>query len=59
MYDLVSYKDQKIAELTEQIKKLTIQNEKYATFIFELLMDDCPKEYKNIVKSEILKENKI
>lgn len=59
MYDLVSYKDNKIIQLTEHIKALTIQNEKYATYLFELLMDDCPNEYKKVIKTEILKENQL
>ena len=59
MYDLISYKDRKIVHLSDQIKKLTIQNEMYATYIFELLMDDCPQEYKKIIKTEMLKENEL
>lgn len=59
MYDLISYKDNKIVELSERIKALTIQNEKYATYLFELLMEDCPKEYKRVVRTEILKENQL
>ena len=59
MYDLVSYKDKKIIQLSEQVKALTVQNEKYATYIFELIMDDCPKEYRKVVKLEMLKENQL
>lgn len=56
MYDLISYKDQKIQRLADQIHKLTLQNEKYATWLFELLMNDCPDEYKTVIKKELIKE---
>ena len=58
MYDLVSYKEAKIESLAEQIKQLTLQNERYATYIFELISRDCPEEYKQIIKTELLKENR-
>lgn len=58
MYDLVSYKEAKIESLAEQIKQLTLQNEMYATYIFELISKECPEEYKQVIKSELLKLNR-
>lgn len=58
MYDLLSYKEAKIERLSEQIKELTLQNERYATYIFELISKDCPEEYKQVIKAELLKENR-
>lgn len=56
MYDLLSYKERRIEQQAETIKKLTLLNEKYMTFLFELLIQDCPEDYKRVIKSELLKE---
>jgi hypothetical protein len=52
-HDLLSYKEARIEALLQKIKELELENEKLATYIYELCDKDCPKEYKTIVKSDV------
>lgn len=53
MYDLLAYKEARIEALLAEIERLSINQEKLTTYIFELCDKDCPEEYRRIVKSEV------
>ena len=54
-HDLLSYKEARIEALLNEIQKLHLENERLATYIYELCDKTCPEEYKNIVKSDVFK----
>ena len=53
MHDLLSFKELRIEALQKEVSRLNAVNDKYETFIFELIDKDCPREYKDVVKSEL------
>ena len=53
MYDLLSYKEQRIEALQNEVAKLRINEERLTTYIFEMLDKDCPEDYKRIIKKEL------
>lgn len=55
MYDLLSYKEARIEALLAEINKLEAEKEKLTTYIFELIDKDCPKAYKDVIKSEVFR----
>jgi hypothetical protein len=54
-HDLLSYKEARIEALLQKIKDLELENEKLATYIYELCDKDCPNDYKKIVKQDVFK----
>jgi len=54
-HDLLSYKEARIEALLNEIQKLQLENERLATYIYELCDKTCPEEYKTIVKSDVFK----
>lgn len=54
-HDLLSYKEARIESLLQKIKDFELENEKLATYIYELCDKDCPNDYKKIVKQDVFK----
>lgn len=54
-HDLLSYKEARIESLLKELQKLQLENEKLATYVYELCDNDCPDEYKKIVKQDVFK----
>jgi len=55
MKDLVDFKNYQIEALQKKIFEQDRQISTLETYIFELVDNDCPEEYKGIVKTELLK----
>ena len=55
-YDLLNYKEARIEALLRRVNELELQNEKLTTYIFELCDKDCPKEYKQVVQSDVFQQ---
>ena len=55
MKDLVDFKNYQIIALQKKVFELEQKSSTLETYIFELTDKDCPEEYKNIVKNELLK----
>jgi len=55
MKDLLDFKNAKITALQKKVFELETKVCNYETYIFELTDKDCPTEYKQIVKNELLK----
>ena len=55
MKDLVDFKNYQIEALQSKVFEQERRISILETYIFELIDKDCPEEYKNIVKSELLK----
>ena len=54
-HDLLSYKEARIEALLKEINRLELENEKLTTYVFELCDNDCPDDYKKIVKVDVFK----
>tara|TARA_R110001592_G_scaffold204734_1_gene455000 strand:+ start:1187 stop:1360 length:174 start_codon:yes stop_codon:yes gene_type:complete len=55
MKDLIDFKNAQITALQKRLFELETKVGNYETYIFELTDKDCPQEYKQIVKNELLK----
>jgi len=55
---LNQYKDFRIEALESEVSELRKEKDRLTTFIYELLDDDCPKEYKNVVAGEVFSNNR-
>ena len=55
MKDLVDFKNAQITALQNKLFELDEKIKNYETYIFELTDKDCPEEYKQIIKNELLK----
>lgn len=55
-YDLSSYFTQRIAALEDKTRKQSEEIDRLRTFLFEICDPECPVEYKNVVRKEIVKE---
>ena len=55
MKDLVDFKNYQIEALQNKVFEQDRQISTLETYIFELVDNDCPEEYKGIVKNELLK----
>jgi hypothetical protein len=53
MKDLLDYNRFRLEAMQEQICKLESHIQTLETYIFELADENCPEEYKRIVKQEI------
>jgi len=52
-HNLLSYKEARIEALLKEINRLQLENEKLTTFIFELSEEECPEDYKRVVRSDV------
>lgn len=50
---LSEYKNNRIKALEAEVLRLNLETDRLSTFIYELLDDDCPKEYKDVVATEV------
>ena len=55
MKDLLDFKNAQITALQKKVFELENKVSTYETYIFELTDKDCPTQYKDIVKNELLK----
>lgn len=55
--NLLTYKEARIESLLNENKRLVLENEKLTTYIFELCDNDCPKEYKQVVQSDVFQQD--
>ena len=55
MKDLIDFKNAQITALQKKVFELETKVSTYETYIFELTDKDCPTQYKDIVKNELLK----
>mgnify|MGYP001092262473 FL=1 len=55
MKDLLDFKNAQITALQKKVFELETKVSTYETYIFELTDEDCPTQYKDIVKNELLK----
>ncbi len=55
MKDLIDFKNAQIEALQKKVFELETKVSTYETYIFELTDKDCPTQYKDIVKNELLK----
>tara|TARA_R110000772_G_scaffold204169_3_gene314337 strand:+ start:619 stop:801 length:183 start_codon:yes stop_codon:yes gene_type:complete len=56
-YDLLSYKQARIDALQEKVSQLETENDKLMTYIFELIDEDCPNDYKKDIKNDVFSRN--
>jgi len=53
MYNLVSFKEARIEALLNELNKKDVRIQQLETFIFELISDECPDWYKDVIKKEV------
>jgi hypothetical protein len=53
MYDLMSFKDARIEALLNELNKKSKRIQQLETFVFELISDECPEWYKEVIKKEV------
>ena len=56
-YDLSSYFTMRIAALESKNAEYKREIDRLTTFLYEVCDQDCPNEYKDIVRKEIVKED--
>jgi len=54
-HNLLSYKEARIEALLRRNTELELENERLATYIFELCHVNCPEDYKRVVQSDVFK----
>jgi len=57
MMDLVDFKNAQIKALQESNAKQEVKITTLETWIFELTDKKCPKDYKQVIRTELLKTN--
>lgn len=57
MKDLVDFKNQQIEALQESNAQKEARIAILETWIFELTDDKCPRDYKQVIRTELLKTN--
>ena len=57
MKDLVDFKNAQITALQESNAKQEARIAILETWIFELTDDKCPRDYKKVIRTELLKTN--
>jgi len=55
-YDLSSYFTMRISALEKKTREDAEEIDRLRTFLFEVCDPECPNEYKNVVRKEIVKE---
>ena len=53
MSEINNYYKARIEALENANKKLRDENTELTGFIFDLVSDDCPEDYKRVIKSEV------
>lgn len=53
MYNLLSFKEARIEALLNELNKRNKRIQQLETFVFELITDECPDWYKDVVKKEV------
>jgi hypothetical protein len=53
MYNLLSFKEARIEALLNELNKKNKRIQQLETFVFELITDECPDWYKDVVKKEV------
>lgn len=53
MYNLMSFKEARIEALLNEINRKDKRIQQLETFIFELISDECPDWYKDVIKKEV------
>jgi hypothetical protein len=53
MYNLMSFKEARIEALLNELNRKNVRIQQLETFIFELINDECPDWYKDVVKKEV------
>lgn len=53
MYNLMSFKEARIEALLNELNKKNKRIQQLETFVFELINDECPDWYKDVVKKEV------
>lgn len=53
MYNLLSFKEARIEALLNELNKKTKRIQQLETFVFELITDECPDWYKDVIKKEV------
>ena len=53
MYNLVSFKEARIEALLNELNKKDVRIQQLETFIFELISDECPDWYRDVIKKEV------
>lgn len=51
--DLNAFYQHRIASLTDEVSRLMEVEVELSTFIYELIQDDCPEDYKRIVRDAV------
>ena len=55
MNDLHSYKNAQIERLQARVLELEVDKTQLCTWLFEVCDEDCPKEYREVVREEMNK----
>ena len=53
MYNLMSFKEARIEALLNELNRKNVRIQQLETFIFELINDECPNWYKDVIKKEV------
>jgi len=53
MSEITNYYKARIEALENANKELRDENTELTGFIFDLVSDDCPEDYKRVIKSEV------
>lgn len=53
MYSLLSFKEARIEALLNELNKKNKRIQQLETFVFELITDECPDWYKDVIKKEV------
>ena len=56
MKDLLTFKNHQIKALQDEVTRLKEHNIQLSTWVFEVCDEDCPKEYRELVRTEVTKE---
>jgi len=56
-YDLSSYFTMRITALENKNREQTEEIDRLRTFLFEICDPECPDEYKDVVRKEIVKQD--
>ena len=58
-YDLSSYFTMRITALENKNREQTEEIDRLRTFLFEICDPECPDEYKDVVRKEIVKQDSL
>jgi hypothetical protein len=58
-YDLSSYFTMRITALENKNREQTEEIDRLRTFLFEICDPECPSDYKDVVRKEIVKQDSL